>query len=593
MPSLKGKGKAKELDDSLWVDKYEPTTEAQLAVHVRKVEDVRRWLNEAFEGGPSGKLTKYRRVLALTGPAGTGKTTTIKVLAKEMDFEILEWRNAIAETLSDFTADDSSLDYEGMFYKFETFLTRASSCQNIFAPSSSQARRRRIILLEDIPNILHARTQAQFHEALNSLALSHPSDPPVPIVIIVSDAGIRGEAGDERRADGGGWGREKSQVVDIRTVLSKDLLCGPYVTEISFNPIAPTLLRKALQAMLNVHFSSKNRNSAKLPSKDVLDAIVDSANGDIRSAIMALQFACVMDISGKKKKNGQGGSAAVLGAVTRREQSLALFHLLGKVLYNKRKGDPPAPSASAKDLQKERNLDAALKDSTKLPSHLLHHERRTSRVDVDALYADSPIESSLFSLYIHQNYTQFCNEMEEVEGVSDWLSWVDSSGGEMWYQANPHQFHLVTLGTLHSLPSPVPRRSQKQYKPEFFAFLQKEKDAWEGVRATRDWLVENEVSQERPGWRPGGWTKNEVILELGGVLKTREATRDPKTKPPALHKSFSRMEFSRAQSSVRSQQLDEKDVETNGDVDCDLDMLAPSNKEEKGSWLESDDIEEF
>ena len=46
------------------------------------------------------------------------------------------------------------------------------------------------------------------------------------------------------------------------------------------------------------------------------------------------------------------------------------------------------------------------------------------------LYADSPIDSSLFSLYVHQNYTQFCNEIEETEGVADWLSWVDSSGGE-------------------------------------------------------------------------------------------------------------------------------------------------------------------
>jgi len=35
-------------------------SQAELAVHCRKVEDVRRWLNEAFEGGPSGKLTKYR-----------------------------------------------------------------------------------------------------------------------------------------------------------------------------------------------------------------------------------------------------------------------------------------------------------------------------------------------------------------------------------------------------------------------------------------------------------------------------------------------------------------------------------------------------
>lgn len=47
-------------DDQLWVDIYEPTTEADLAVHIRKVEDVRRWLTEAFNGGPSGKLKKYR-----------------------------------------------------------------------------------------------------------------------------------------------------------------------------------------------------------------------------------------------------------------------------------------------------------------------------------------------------------------------------------------------------------------------------------------------------------------------------------------------------------------------------------------------------
>ena len=46
------------------------------------------------------------------------------------------------------------------------------------------------------------------------------------------------------------------------------------------------------------------------------------------------------------------------------------------------------------------------------------------------LYADSPIDSSLLSLYIHQNYTQYCNELDEVDGVVDWLSWVDSSGGD-------------------------------------------------------------------------------------------------------------------------------------------------------------------
>jgi len=161
--------------------------------------------------------------------------------------------------------------------------------------------------------------------------------------------------------------------------------------------------------MLKTHLSSNFSTSSITPSKEVLDIIVESAHGDIRSAIMALQFACIVELPGQKKKS-QLENTIVLEAVTRREQSLALFHLLGKVMYNKRmlfdhqsfyelgetkwkaiylpisptgKDDPPNPSATAKDLQKERAIDASLKAPTKLPPHLRHHERRMSRVDVD------------------------------------------------------------------------------------------------------------------------------------------------------------------------------------------------------------------
>ena len=36
-------------DDRLWVDKYAPQTLQDLAVHKRKVDDVRRWLVDAFD----------------------------------------------------------------------------------------------------------------------------------------------------------------------------------------------------------------------------------------------------------------------------------------------------------------------------------------------------------------------------------------------------------------------------------------------------------------------------------------------------------------------------------------------------------------
>ena len=98
-------------------------------------------------------------------------------------------------------------------------------------------------------------------------------------------------------------------------------------------------MRTALRNVLDRHFSSVTAAGTR-PTKEVLDLIVESSNGDIRSAIMALQFACTADRAdkpGRKGAKSKGPSAtAMIEAITRREQSLALFHLLGKIMYNKR-----------------------------------------------------------------------------------------------------------------------------------------------------------------------------------------------------------------------------------------------------------------
>jgi len=270
---LKGKGKA-NLENArpslsqhpLSVqDRYEPTTEEELAVHKRKVEDVRRWLIEAFDGGPSGKLRKYRRILALTGPAGTAKTTTVRVLARELGFDILEWRNGMDERFS--PGDDSghdpefseTMEYEGLADKFKTFLARASSYHSVFTgpaqaahkPAQSQsqnmpgslgpgstarpvsdeqpATQRQIILLEDLPNILHPPTQSAVHDAFEAFASSSASSAS-PIVLVISDTGLRGE---DSESDGMAWKRAK-ETIDIRGVLPPGLLNSPYVTQIKY-----------------------------------------------------------------------------------------------------------------------------------------------------------------------------------------------------------------------------------------------------------------------------------------------------------------------------------------------------------------------
>jgi cell cycle checkpoint protein len=88
--------------------------------------------------------------------------------------------------------------------------------------------------------------------------------------------------------------------------------------------------------------------------------------------------------------------------VTQKENALLLFHLMGKIMHNKRsfasmpprfvkleckiltgKGDPPVRSASAKDIARNRELDRSLEDPLPLPQWLAVEERRTSRVDVN------------------------------------------------------------------------------------------------------------------------------------------------------------------------------------------------------------------
>ncbi len=68
----------------------DPLHQEELGVHPNKVKDVAGWLDEAY----NPKLSKYRRLLVLSGPAGAGKTATLGVLAREGEIDILEYKNS-------------------------------------------------------------------------------------------------------------------------------------------------------------------------------------------------------------------------------------------------------------------------------------------------------------------------------------------------------------------------------------------------------------------------------------------------------------------------------------------------------------------
>ena len=154
----------------------------------QNIDDVRHWFIGALYGG---NLHKYRMsptarsrqspwlmvvqcILPLTGPAGSGRTATVKVLARELAFDLIEGKNSIADgDMSSFldlvfTSFNHStpldLDAVSQLDGFRVVLTRASTSRSVFGGPSSKPTVRQVILLGDLPKILHADAQENFHD---------------------------------------------------------------------------------------------------------------------------------------------------------------------------------------------------------------------------------------------------------------------------------------------------------------------------------------------------------------------------------------------------------------------------------------------
>jgi len=97
-------------------------------------------------------------------------------------------------------------------------MNRASDMKPLTGTVSSSATKifqRQVILLEDLPNLLHGPTLETFQSAITQ----HIKASDTPVVLIVSDAGSRGQFKDEE-----GWFNRQASVVDVRTILPTSLL---------------------------------------------------------------------------------------------------------------------------------------------------------------------------------------------------------------------------------------------------------------------------------------------------------------------------------------------------------------------------------
>ncbi|KAL2756786.1 hypothetical protein ACRALDRAFT_1062455 [Sodiomyces alcalophilus JCM 7366] len=474
------------VDDDLrpWAERFAPTTLEELAVHKRKVADVRRWLEDVMAG------RMRQRLLLLKGAAGSGKTTTMRLLAKDLGFELLEWRNPTVAMVGNVGFQSASAQFQeflgrgGHFGQLDTDAESPEPSHGIGGKPPGQSSRR-VILIEEFPNTFARSSNAltSFRNtildylATNTPALAtfgrQPLNRPItPVVMIISETLLTTTSA-------------SADSFTAHRLLGPEILRHPGTGIIEFNPIAPTILSKALE--LIVVKEARKSGRRRTPGPLVLKRLGEI--GDIRSAISSLEFLCLKGDQEadwgakvaftKPKKSARDGIALTkdeeesLELVSQRESSLGVFHAVGKVVYNKRDERPP-PDDTVEVL----------------PSYMSQYARpNRSEVSIDTLMDETGTDTHTFVSALHENYVLSCESqnprdpsspLDYVNGCIEYLSQSDLlcpswdvffggrgySAGFVGKDSSSHvlrqdemTFQVAVRGLLFSLPSPVKRKA--------------------------------------------------------------------------------------------------------------------------------------
>ena len=371
---------------------------------------------------------------------------------------------------------DDFLNRSGTYSSLQTETLEASTARESksAAPPMSGAK---VIIMEEFPVTLpfHEESLKAFRLSLSRYLASSSSGsssqvsstrsctPATPVVMVISEGrtGASGSAADS--------------LTSYRLV-GRDILDHPAVTSIEFNPIAPTMITKALE--LIARKEARHSGRRRTPGSEVLKAL--SELGDLRNAANCLEMLCQR---GGKDGDWSGriaGSKSTKTAPTKmekeairtialRDSTLSLFHAAGKVLYNKR----VAPEKSSPPIRPPDFLDR-------------HARTHISEVQLDQLMDETGADAGTFVATLHENYALSCHCNDEVDVMGDCLislsdsdllnpaSARTSSGsyqgriprsgdGAVEYMLQDEiSFQTAVRGLLFSLPYPVKRGSGQQ-----------------------------------------------------------------------------------------------------------------------------------
>lgn len=285
-----------------WLEQYKPKSVAELAIHVKKINELEAWLKQ-----PTNLITRTKFLL-LTGPPGCGKTTMLHTVCKSCGYKIQEWITPLDRPNDEFESL-SRFDYNKSAAKlFEEYLFKSSRYNSCLGTNPTK----KLILVKDFPNVMF-HNPSTFHEILENLTDKSMT----PIVFVSSDESL------------------------CKKLFPTTLKTQCNVQTLALNPITDQRMFKVLKQLI-LQEVKKDRNISMM-SDDALAEICSACQGDFRSAISKLFFLainssslCFSKAPVTAKHRLKPASQVSESSQKIKDKKLDFFHGLGRVLYPKR-----------------------------------------------------------------------------------------------------------------------------------------------------------------------------------------------------------------------------------------------------------------
>lgn len=375
----------------LWVDKYKPRSLEELAVHKKKVEEVRTWFEERLKRSKQGN---YNHALLITGQTGTGKSETVRVIASHLGAILCEWKTPTPTIWQEHVHNSGSgIRYTSKLDEFENFVERVRKYGIISSSDRKGSQKTYFLLIDDLPVISGKVSYERLRICLHLLVQSIR----VPTAIIVTDCGQSDSADYSMRC----W-------EELQLSIQSAGAC-----KVAFNPITVNSIKKTLSRIC--------REEHKTVTAEQNDLIAKASGGDIRHAILSLQYFCLkpnpmlsLSISDgtptypEERSELDDGNSLPFG----RDETLSLFHALGKFLHNKRVTQNSAASVD--------------KDAFCLREQFIR-----SPLNMDApekVLCQAHGQAKTVTDFLHENVLDFISEeaIDDAWTVSSYLSDADT-----------------------------------------------------------------------------------------------------------------------------------------------------------------------